>query len=177
MIMRLHLAASVGILAIWPTLALAGMADPLRIPEPEAAKESPQAKAPMSDAQKYCQNIAAAAADARFARQSKALRDMEGQVKQRVAELEAKEAEYRELLARHDEAMKRAKDTLVEIYAHMRPEAAASQLSALDDNTAGAVLAQLNARQASAILNEITPDRAVRLVNTISGLAPADGKK
>ena len=51
------------------------------------------------------------------------------------------------------------------------------QISALDDATAAAVLEQLNARQSSAILNEITPERAVKLVNTISGLVPGDGKK
>ena len=74
--------------------------------------------------------------------------------------------------------MKHATEIIVGIYAHMRPEVAATQLSALDDATAAAVLAQLNARQASAILNEIAPDRAAHLVTTISGLMPAaDGKK
>jgi flagellar motility protein MotE (MotC chaperone) len=39
------------------------------------------------------------------------------------------------------------------------------------------VLTGLNVRQSSAILNEIAPDRAAKLVNTISGLVPPDGKK
>ena len=175
--MRFSFAVFLAVLAIWPVPAFAGPSDPLRLPDAEAAKGSP-VKAPMTEAQKYCQNIAAAAADARYAWQSKKLTELEGQIKQRVAELEAKQAEYKDILAQHDEALKRAKDILVGIYAHVRPEGAASQLSALDDATAAAVLVQLNARQASAILSEITPERAVRLVNTISGLTPpADGKK
>ncbi len=130
-----------------------------------------------SEAQRYCQNVAAAAADARFALQTRKLNDLEGEIAKRVAALEAKEAEVKDVLSRHDEAVKRADATVVAIYAKMRPDAAAQQISALDDATAAAVLEQLNARQASAILNEITPERAVKLVNTISGLVPSDGKK
>lgn len=178
--MRLSVLGALAVLAAWPCAAGAGPSDPLKIPEagPAVASGLPAPKTPLTDAQKYCQNIAAAAADARFAWQSKKITELEGQLKQRIAELETKEAEYRAVLQQREEAMNRAKASLVGIYAHMRPEAAASQLSALDDATAAAVLAQLNARQASAILDEITPDRAVRLVNTISGLVPpADGKK
>lgn len=178
--MRLSVVGALAVLAAWPCSARAGASDPLKLPEagPAVANPPAPAKAPLTDAQKYCQNIAAAAADARFAWQSKKIAELEGQLKQRVADLETKEAEYRAVLQQREDAMNRAKATLVGIYAHMRPEAAASQLSALDDATAAAVLAQLNPRQASAILDEITPDRAVRLVNTISGLVPtADGKK
>ena len=132
---------------------------------------------PASEAQRYCQNVAAAAADAHFALQTRKLNDIEGEIAKRVAALEAKEAEVKDVLSRHDEALKHADATLVAIYAKMRPDAAAQQISALDDATAAAVLEQLNARQASAILNEIAPDRAVKLVNTISGLVPNDGKK
>lgn len=175
--MRLSLVVCLAALAPWSVPGLAAPADPLRIPDAEAAKAAAP-KAPMTEAQKFCQNIAAAAADARFSWQSKKLVELEGQIKTRIAELEAKQAEYKEILARHDEAVKHATETVVGIYAHMRPEVAALQLSALEDATAAAVLAQLNARQASAILNEIAPDRAARLVTTISGLMPAaDGKK
>ena len=171
--MRLNLTGSLAILIVWPCLALAGPTDPLRIPDPRPASD----KAPLTDAQKYCQNIAAAAADARFAWQSKKIAELETQLQQRVADLEAKQAEYRAVLQQREDAMTRAKAALVGIYAHMQPEPAASQLSALDDATAAAVLSQLNPRQASAILDEIAPDRAVRLVNTITSLVPpADGK-
>ncbi len=194
MITPSRLRAVLLVLALCPAPARAGAADPLKLPGPPAvphaagapspAPASPRevaaaqpAEAPASDARKYCQNVAAAAADARFAWQTKRLTELQGQIKQRVDDLEAKQAEYKEVLGRYDEAMKRAKTTLVDIYANMKPETAASQLSALDDATAAAVLSQLNARKASAILNEVSPERAVKLVNTISGLVPPDGKK
>ena len=189
MITRSRLWAVLLVLALCPAPARAGATDPLKLPgtpaparseaAPAAAQDAAtQATPPASDARKYCQNVAAAAADTRFAWQTKRLTELQGQIKQRVDDLEAKQAEYKAVLARYDEAMKRAKTTLVDIYANMKPETAASQLSALDDATAAAVLSQLNARKASAILNEVSPERAVKLVNTISGLVPpVDGKK
>ncbi len=166
------------------TVAVASPAVPAAgpvAPEPKrpVALAAPAAKpaAPASDAQRYCQNVAVAAADARFALQTRKLNELETQIGKRVADLEAREAEFKDVLARRDEATKRAGATLVGIYAKMRPDAAAQQLSALDDATAAAVLTGLNVRQSSAILNEIAPDRAAKLVNTISGLVPPDGKK
>jgi flagellar motility protein MotE (MotC chaperone) len=154
------------------------------VPAVPAAASTPASAAPVvkpvapaSDAQRYCQNVAVAAADARFALQTRKLNQLEAQIAERVADLEAKEVELKDMLARRDEATKRAEATLVGIYAKMRPDAAAQQISALDDATAAAVLTGLNARQSSAILNEIAPDRAVKLVNTISGFVPPDGKK
>ncbi len=133
---------------------------------------------PMSDAQRYCQNIAAAAADARFAWQSKKLAEAETRIKQRLADLDARQAEVRDILNRYNDALKRAKTALVDIYAKMKPETAALQIAAMDDGAAAAILSQLTAQKASAILNEIAPDRAVRLVTTMSALVPAaDGKK
>ena len=158
-----------------PTVA-ASPAGPTAAQDTKVAM-APAAAPPASEAQRYCQNVAAAAADARFALQTRKLNDLEGEIAKRVAALEEKEAEVKDVLSRHDEALKHADATLVAIYAKMRPDAAAQQISALDDATAAAVLEQLNARQSSAILNEITPERAVKLVNTISGLVPGDGKK
>jgi flagellar motility protein MotE (MotC chaperone) len=139
----------------------------------------PQARPPQTDAQQYCVNIAASAMEARFKWQAKRLSDLEAQIKQRIAELEAKQAEYKDWLARRQEAMKRAEEGLVGIYSHMRPEAAALQLSALDDDTAAAVLSKLSARSASAILNEMDPRRAARVANALAGNSqpPPEGKK
>ncbi len=194
MMTRFLLAAGVALSVLCALSARAGTSDPLRLPPAPvevaqnaaptpAAAPTPSAKpapsAPLTDAQKYCQNIAAAAADARFAWQSKKLTDLEAQMKQRVSELQAKQAEYKAVLDHYDDAMKRAKTALVDIYAHMRPEVAATQLSVLDDDTAAAVLAQLTAQKASAILNEITPERAAKIVTTMTSLmsSPAGEKK
>ena len=129
-----------------------------------------------TDAQRFCQNVAAAAADARFALQTRKLNELQAGIAERVAALEAKEAEVKAVLAAHDEAKKRAEDALVAIFGKMRPDAAAGQVAGLDDATAAAVLRGLTPRQSSAILNEIPAERAVKLVNTIAGLVPPPDK-
>ena len=144
---------------------------------PAPAVQAPASAAPApTDAQRFCQNVAAAAADARFALQTRKLNELQAGIAERVAALEAKEVEVKAVLAAHEEARKRAEDALVAIYAKMRPDAAAQQVAALDDATAAAVLRGLNARQASAVLNEIPAERAVKLVNTIAGLVPPPDK-
>ncbi len=173
-------------------LAAIGFADAgfcLEPKKPEAAAKPPEPKNPamlspsdaksqMTDVQRFCLNNAATAGDAKAAWQAAKLMDLEEQIKQRIAELEAKRAEYQEWLKKRNEAMKKAEDGLVAIYSRMRPEAAAAQLAAMDDEMAATLLAKLPPRTASNILNEIEPGRAARLTNTMSGNAAAqDGKK
>jgi len=122
-------------------------------------------------AREYCVNIADAAADARLAWQKKTLADLEQEIAKRVELLEAKTAEYQRWLARRDEFSKKAQESVVTIYARMRPDAAAAQLVAMDEETAAAVLTKLDPRNASAILNEMDPAQAARLAGTISGAA------
>jgi flagellar motility protein MotE (MotC chaperone) len=143
-------------------------------PAPEDFNSDPHAQ----DPQAYCTNIAPTAADARIAWQAKKLTELDTQIKQRIADLEAKRAEFQDWLARREEALKKAEDGVVAIYSKMRPDAAALQLAAMDDATAAAVLVKLNPRAASAILNEMSAERAARLTNAMSGPPTnADGKK
>ena len=124
-------------------------------------------------AKDYCVNIANAAADARLVLQKKELAGIEAEIAKRIAQLEEKIAEYQKWLARRDEFSKKANDTILHIYARMRPDAAASQLSALEEETAAAVLMKLEPRKASLILNDMEPARAARLTATIAGAAKA----
>ena len=128
---------------------------------------------------KYCTNIAAAATDARFAWQSKKLQELESQIRSRIVELDAKQAELKSLLDKHEAVSKQAREALVGIYSKMKPETAATQIGALDDDMATAVLAALSPRQASAIFNEITPpERAAKLAGMLANpLAPPADKK
>ncbi len=165
-------------LALLTGSALSGLPRPAAAADGTKPEDARPAKPdPQSDAQRYCDNIGTAAADARFAWQAKQLAELESQIKDRIAELTAKQAEYQEWVNRREAVLKRAEESLVGIYSHMRPEAAAAQLSAMDDETAAAVLAQLNPRNASAILNEMDAGRAARLANAIAGNTAADGKK
>lgn len=128
----------------------------------------PSAASP-SVVQQYCTNIRDAAADARLAWQLEALRKLEKQVEQRIADLDSRQAEFEEWLRRREEFVARAKQNLVAVYSNMRPDAAAQQLAILDDEKAASVLANLVPRSASAILNEMDPERAAQLALAMAG--------
>jgi flagellar motility protein MotE (MotC chaperone) len=122
--------------------------------------------------EQYCTNIRDAAADARFAWQMEALRELEGQIEQRIADLNARQAEFEDWLRRREEFVARARENLVAVYANMRPDAAAQQLAILEDEDAASVLANLVPRSASAILNEMEPERAAQLAVAMAGPPP-----
>lgn len=116
-------------------------------------------------------NIASAAADARTAMQMAKLAQVEKELGKRIATLEAKSAEYKAWVERRDEFLKRATSALVKIYTQMEPDAAGSQLVAMDEETAASLLMKLEPQNASAILNEMPADKAARLTATIAGAA------
>lgn len=119
----------------------------------------------------YCRNIASAASDARFARQAQSLAAMEKEIEARIAQLEAKRAEYQDWLARREAFLKKADEALIAVISQMRPDAAAAQISVMADEAAAAILAKLNPRSASAIMNEMEPARAASLTNTMVGIS------
>jgi flagellar motility protein MotE (MotC chaperone) len=133
---------------------------------------------PKTESEQYCVNISDKAADARFAWQAKTIGDLEKEIDKRIAELDAKRAEYQQWLAQRDEMLAKAEGHVVQIYAKLRPDAAALQLSALDDEIAAALLSKLSARNASAILAEMEPGRAAQLTKAIvrATKVPADKK-
>ena len=109
--------------------------------------------------------------------QTQVLEELETKLKQRITELSAKSAELREALRQRDESARKADALIVEIYAKMKPESAAAQLSAMEEPVAAALLMKLNARAASAILNEISPERAARLTETMGAGGKPSQKK
>ena len=96
---------------------------------------------------------------------------------ERIAELEAKRAEYEQWLKLREDFLKKAEDNVVEIYSRMNPDAAAQQIASMADDTAAAVLAKLRVRSASAILNEMEPARGAHLADTLAGMRRADDGK
>lgn len=99
-------------------------------------------KAQPTEIQQFCNNNAAIIGDARLSWQTARLLSIETEIRQRLAELEVKKAEYVEWLKKREEAMKQASESVVAIYARMRPEAAALQISAMEDAMAAAILAK-----------------------------------
>jgi flagellar motility protein MotE (MotC chaperone) len=142
-----------------------------------AAKAKPAAPLPR-EIKQFCANMTNSAVDARVAWQAAKLVELEAKLRQRIAEFEAKRADYEDWLHKHDEALKQAKQDVVSIYSKMRPDAAAAQLAVMDDVMAASVLAKLNARIASSILAEMDPGRAARITNAMVGPpATPDGKR
>ncbi|MCG6122843.1 MAG: MotE family protein [Microvirga sp.] len=144
-------------------VAAAALVVALCAPAPADASEA--------DAARYCEAIRDPAREARVAWQAQSLLDIEARVEARIAELAALRAEYETWLARREDFLRKAEETVISIYARMRPDAAAAQLAAMDNETAGAVIAKLNPRQSSAILNEMEPGRAALLTRGIAGTA------
>lgn len=142
---------------------------PLRAESQEPQDPNAKVETETGDAAgRYCTNIATTAVEARIAWQIKRLNDLDALIKQRIAQLDAKEAEARDWVNKREEMLRRAADDVVAIYAKMQPEAAASQLKAMDDASAVAILSKLNPRAASAILNEMEAGRAAKLADLIS---------
>lgn len=166
-------------------------AQPVMPPTPKQAALAPArpslpARAPVHrlarsippELRQFCSSNAAVAGAAQVAWEAAQLSELDTRLKNRIAELEAKRAEYETWLKKREEAMTKARDGVVAIYAKMPAEAAAQQLAAMDDDLAAALLAKLNSRVASAILAEMDPSRAAHLANAMLGtMNAADGKK
>ena len=125
----------------------------------------------------FCSNVADPAVDARLAWQLKELEKAESLLRERIAEVEAKRAEYEQWMALRDDFLKKAEASVVEIYSRMKPEAAATQIAGMADETAAAVLAKLSPRNSSAIFNEMDTARAAHLADLLGGMRRVDDGK
>ncbi len=85
--------------------------------------------------------------------------------------LEEKRAEFEEWLSRREKFLAKAEDGLVEIYASMRPDAAAERLAEVSSDLAAAILMKLEPRVAGVILNEMNSKAAATLTTIIASAA------
>jgi flagellar motility protein MotE (MotC chaperone) len=134
-------------------------------------KASAEAKDSDNGVARFCANAAPAAQEARIAWQMKRLDELDGRLKQRIAELEKSEAAAREWVDKRDALLKSASEDVAAIYSKMQPEAAAAQMNAMEESLAAAILSKLKPKTASAILNEMEAPRAGRLTAIIAGAA------
>ena len=134
-----------------------------------------------STAMEFCRNIAAPAAEARAAYLQEAIATLEKELTKRVELLEARIAEHKQWLARRQQLADQVSGALVQMFARMRPDAAAQQVAAMDEMTAAALLMKLEPRTASALLGEVAPAKAARLSGIIASVAelklPAGGER
>lgn len=119
----------------------------------------------------FCTNITDAARDRRHALQLQELEDLRKEIDSRIAQLEAKRAEYEEWLRRREEFMKSAEAGVVDIYSRMKADAAAERLAEVEPLLAAAILMKLNTRQAGVILNEMNRKAAAELTGIMAAAA------
>lgn len=142
--------------------SVASLAQETQEPVDEVTKQA------IEDALNYCENVSEDAEAIRMKWQMRAMFDAEEQMNAKIAQLDEKVAELREWVERREQILQRAEGHVVDIYSKMRAEAAAEQLSTLDDITAVSVLMQMKARQAGAILAEMPAERAAYLTDTMA---------
>ncbi|MCK1736083.1 MotE family protein [Bradyrhizobium sp. 138] len=152
-------------------------AKPGSVPVPPKPAPPQAAVSTDNDVALFCSNVADNAVDARLAWQLKELEKAESLLRERIAEVEAKRAEYERWMALRDDFLKKAEASVVEIYSRMKPEAAATQIAGMADETAAAVLAKLSPRSSSAIFNEMDTARAAHLADLLGGMRRVDDGK
>ncbi len=140
------------------------------------AAETPQhltrEKAPdQSEIERFCSNIADAARDRRYALQAEEMKQLQAGIDQRMKALEEKRAEYETWLKRREVFLARAEDGVVQIYAGMKPDAAAERLAIVNADLAAAILMKLDSRKASVILNEMDQKAAATLTGIMASAA------
>jgi flagellar motility protein MotE (MotC chaperone) len=127
--------------------------------------------------QNLCANISASIEAERLSRQQKALTEIEAEIGKRLAALETKENEVSSQIERIESFEKKIDESLVAFYAGMKADAAAAQLSELEDDIAAGILLKLKTKSSSAILNEMQAARGAALIKRIGRLRQlADGK-
>ena len=139
---------------------------------PVAPQQLTKEKAPdESEIQRFCSNIADAARDRRYALQAQELTELQAGIDQRMKALEDKRAEYEQWLKRREVFLARAEDSVVKIYAGMKPDAAAERLAMVNVELAAAILMKLDSRKAGVILNEMDQKAAAALTDIMASAA------
>ncbi|MFD1985856.1 MotE family protein [Mesorhizobium newzealandense] len=141
-------------------------------PVAEAPQQLTREKAPdQSEIERFCSNIADAARDRRYALQAQEMKQLQAGIDQRMKALEEKRAEYETWLKRREVFLARAEDGVVQIYAGMKPDAAAERLAIVNADLAAAILMKLDSRKASVILNEMDQKAAATLTGIMASAA------
>ncbi|MFN3890872.1 MAG: MotE family protein [Beijerinckiaceae bacterium] len=134
-----------------------------------------QSKEPSLE-ESYCSSAANHASQSLFAWQAERLNALRAELDERIRELEAKKAAYEQWQSRHREQQEKFNANFVAIISRMRPDAAAAQLSNMEEVAAAQIITRLDPRIASTILNEMSPPKAARLADNMTG-GPAPAQK
>lgn len=125
----------------------------------------------------FCTNIAEDIQERRYAAQLAELETLSAKVEERITEAETKSAELKEWIRQRKVFSDKATETIVSVYASMRPRSAAERMEVIDANLASAILMKLQTRSAAAILNEMTPEKAGEITDVMAAFAEDQSSK
>lgn len=160
--------SAIAAFALVTSVAVTGaVAEDAHASKPDA-KAVPQTE---DEIRQFCANIAEPARERRYAMKAAELRKLQEDVEARIAVLEERSAEFAKWVARREAFMQKADDSLIAIYAKMRPDAAAVRLELLGTDLSAAILMKLSPRQAGVILNEMDAAKAASITALMSASA------
>lgn len=159
--------------------ALALLALMVALPSADAQEQVRDATGQTSENEvlQYCNNIADAARDRRYALQKQDLEKLQAEVNDRIAVMETRKAEYEDWIGRRDGFMKQAENGLVDIFKTMKPDTAAPQLAEMQAGLAAAIIMRLPPRQSGQILSEMDAKKAAAVATIISSAADPNTSK
>ena len=133
--------------------------------------DTPAPDASIADIERFCTNITDAARERRYALQKAELEALREEIDMKLKILEDKRQELKMWVERREDYSSAASDDLVEVYAKMRPDAAAQRMEKLPGELTASLLSKLSARAAGTILNEMSADRAAMVTVIMSAAA------
>lgn len=136
-----------------------------------ALLDSPIPDTSVDDIERFCSNIADAARERRYALQKAELEALREEIQMKIQILEDKRSELESWVEKRETYSAAAADGLVEVYAKMRPDAAAQRMEKLPSELTAALLTKLSARAAGTILNEMAADKAAMVTVIMSAAA------
>lgn len=122
-----------------------------------------------NDIERFCIAVSPSIDEAREIYQLRRLSDLGHEVQVAVDKLEELEYSAKEWVTKREDMINKASESLVAIYTKMPPDAAASQMTNMDEKVAAAILMKLKPKLASSILAEMSAEKAAQLSNIISG--------
>ncbi|WP_421855220.1 MotE family protein [Oricola sp.] len=134
--------------------------------------DQPPPAANSDDIRRFCSNITEAARERRYAVQKAELEKLRGEIEDKIMLLEQKRSELEEWAQKREAFSEAANEGLVEVYAKMRPDAAAQRMEKLPSELTAALLTKLKPRAAGTILNEMSAEQAAMV--TVIMAAAAD---
>lgn len=109
--------------------------------------------------------------------QQRTIADLEKEIEVRISRLEAKIAEHQQWLAKREDFAAKAGTGLVQLIAGMNPDAAALQVTEMEDEMAAALVMKLEPRVAAPLMAEVQPAKAARISVLIAGAAALNGRR